>query len=101
MMDHRTLLFAALRSRRYLLAVAAVMVAAGVRWVLYLLAGERFAFIPFYPAALVAAVYGGFGPGILAVALSLTAAALLMPPIGSLTGKNDIDVIGLLLFAIV
>ena len=70
MMDRRTLHFVAFRSRRYLIAVAAIAVAAAVRWLLLFTFGDHFPFLPFFPAVLVAAIYGGIGPGLLAVACS-------------------------------
>jgi PAS domain S-box-containing protein len=64
---------------RYGVAVAVVLLAAGLRWSLELLLGAgSYAFITFFPAALVAAVVGGAGSGILAIVLGGVAAWLLM-----------------------
>lgn len=67
---------------RYLLAVAAVLVAAVMRSWLADAFGHMPPFIAFYPAVLVVAIVAGAGPGILAIALcALLADYLWIPPV--------------------
>jgi len=61
----------------YLLAVGAVAVVFVLRLALTSAFGSAAPFILFVPAILVAAVAGGFGPGLLALALSISGAWLL------------------------
>jgi PAS domain S-box-containing protein len=62
---------------RYSVAVAAVLVSAVIRVVLLSVLQARFTFTTFYPALVLAAVYGGFRAGALA---TLFAAALMASP---------------------
>ena len=55
---------------RYALAVGVAVAAFLARYLLSELFGPRAAYITFYPAVMVAAVLGGFGPGVLATGLS-------------------------------
>jgi len=56
-------------------------------------------FITFYPAVMLAAVLGGFYPGLLATALAeLCAAYWLMPPLGSWRVESPADQVALALF---
>src|SRR5690349_14337934 len=59
------------RSAGYLVAAAATVVAALARLGLSRLSGVQAPFFPFVLSVLVAAWYGGFGPGILATALGV------------------------------
>ncbi len=66
----------------YAVAVAAVLVAAGIRWSLLPLLGTYLPYVTFFGAVVCAAWYGGVGPGILAVVLSVVAAEFLfIPPV--------------------
>ena len=64
----------------YLYAAAVVGVAALVRTLLVQLADVRLPFMFFFPAIIVAGLFGGFGPGILATVLSAIFAAFWMEP---------------------
>ena len=59
------------RINGYLVAVAVVAIAFGLRFGLYGGLNSRLPFAFFLPAALIAAWYGGLGPGMLAAALGL------------------------------
>lgn len=61
----------------YAVAVAAVLIAAGVRWALGSVLENQLPFTIFFAAVVCAAWYGGVGPGILAVALSFLLAEFL------------------------
>ncbi|KAF0235270.1 MAG: two-component hybrid sensor and [Desulfovibrionaceae bacterium] len=62
---------------RYALAVLVVLLAAGVR-VLFLGAlGARVPYVTFFPAVMLASLYGGVGPGLLATCLSALCALLI------------------------
>ena len=54
----------------YAIAIALVAIAAAVRLSLDLVTAQTLSFATFYPAVLLAALWGGLGPGILAVVLS-------------------------------
>src|SRR4051812_5840088 len=56
--------------RRYLIALAGVVLAAASRVAFDPLLAERFPFLPFLIAIVAAAWYGGFGPAMLALGLS-------------------------------
>jgi PAS domain S-box-containing protein len=68
------------RARAYAVACAAVLVATIVRGALTPVWGDALPFVTFYPAAMLAAWYGGLGPGIAAIALSVPVAMLLWVP---------------------
>jgi K+-sensing histidine kinase KdpD len=58
-------------ARRYTLAAAAVLAAFFLRYQLFGMQDTRFPFIFFAPSAMIAAWYGGLGPGLLATAAGL------------------------------
>ncbi len=68
---HRDWPFRRSTAMRYGVAVLAVVVAFAIRYLIYGDLLNRLVFIFFVPAALVAAWYGGLGPGILAIVLGL------------------------------
>ena len=57
--------------RRFAVAITAVIVAACLRLLFVSLLGQRFLFVTFFMALFVSAWYGGFGPSILSLLLSL------------------------------
>ena len=63
----------------YGVAIALVLLAAFVRWLLVPLFGARLPFLTFYPAVAIAAWYGGFGPGGLATVLAALMTSLVVP----------------------
>jgi K+-sensing histidine kinase KdpD len=70
---------------RYALAIVAVILAGLLRYLLSGFFGERAAYITFYPAVTVAALLGGFGPGVVATCLSTCIAAFwILPHVGEL-----------------
>jgi PAS domain S-box-containing protein len=83
---------------RYGTAVLAVAAATGARVALYgpLHGGQPF--LTFFPAVIVATLYGGLGPGLLSVALSVFAAALTIEPVLTLTIARRQDGLALGLF---
>ena len=58
------------RVRAYGLAFLTFLLAALLRFAIDPWLGGSFPFLPFFPAILIAARYGGFGPGLLVTALS-------------------------------
>ncbi|HEY8256499.1 MAG TPA: response regulator [Gemmatimonadales bacterium] len=66
--------------RRYGVAVAAVALAALLRIAAVALLDQRFLFITFFLALFISAWYGGFGPTILAVGLSILVVYFALPP---------------------
>ena len=66
--------------RRYAVAIAAVLAAACLRLIIVALLGQRFLFVTFLMALFVSARYGGFGPSILALVLSLLVVFFAVPP---------------------
>ena len=82
---------------RYGVAVLVVALAFIARYVIYGDIQNRFAFTFFVPAALVAAWYGGVGPGLLATALGLVLGSyfFLLPRIGMWPpGSRELTAIG-------
>jgi PAS domain S-box-containing protein len=78
-----------------------VAVAAVLRGVLYAVVGAGLPFLTFFPAVIVAALYGGLGPGLLATALAALAACYWFQPVDSPRVATPTDVVGLALFAAV
>lgn len=66
------------RTQGYLVAIVAMTVALAIRLVLEPILLDRPLLIFFVPAVLAAALWGGFGPGLLATALGLAGSALLL-----------------------
>jgi two-component system sensor kinase FixL len=74
-------------ARRYMVALGALAVALLFRYLLREPFGLRVPFLQFYPTILVAAWYGGLGPGLLVTALSALAAMYwFLPPVGLAVG---------------
>jgi PAS domain S-box-containing protein len=68
------------RVQAYLAAGVAVVAAVVVRLILHAWVSEGLPFLPFFIAVVAASAYGGFGPGVLAAALSTIAASWIVPP---------------------
>ena len=85
---------------RYALAFVAVAAGFGLRVALTAWTGSGLpTYITFYPAIMLAALLAGFGPGLLATALTeLTAAYWILPPEGFAVA-TPVDRVGLVLFA--
>lgn len=85
---------------QYLLAVAAVAIALGVRLSLSEKIGLAAPFITFFPAVLIVATTGGIGPGLLASLLSLLAADyFVIPPLHSFRIETPRDFVASVTFA--
>ena len=83
---------------QYLVACASVGGALLLRYALRPWLGANVPYLPFFPAILLAAWYGGFGAGAMATALAALAAMyLFLPPAGFAVG-NTSDVVSLGLF---
>ncbi len=86
----------------WLRCVAAVLLAvfaALIRWQFLGVLGLRAAFITFFPAVTLAALYGGFLPGLLAAVVSAALADYFWAePVGRFATKNTPDLIGILFF---
>ena len=84
---------------RYGIGVAAVAAALLFRYGVRDSLGLKVPFLQFYPAILVAAWYGGLGPGVLATVMSALAAVyLFLPPAGLAVG-DAADQVSLAVFA--
>lgn len=70
---------------RYLVAVLVILLAIAVRLPLSA-ALQGLPHVTFFPAVMIAAVLGGFGPGLLAIALSLLSVLYLVPALGTEMG---------------
>jgi two-component system, cell cycle sensor histidine kinase and response regulator CckA len=80
-------------------AVGSVFVATAVRLILLGVLGTRVTYLLYYPAVIAAALYGGFGAGILATVLSiLTADYYFVAPTGVIGFKHPADVIAAAVF---
>jgi PAS domain S-box-containing protein len=82
---------------RYLVACALVGAALLLRYALRPWLGANVPYLQFFPALLLAAWYGGFGPGAAATALAALAAMyLFLPPAGfAVGGPSDVVSLGL------
>jgi len=86
---------------QYALAVLAVAVAFALREAVSGVSGLGWPYVTFYPAVVLTAVLGGFGPGLLATFLSALAAALwILPPRWRLLPMAEPDAAGLLVFSV-
>ena len=84
---------------RYAVAVAMVAASAALRLALLQSLGTRAAFITFYPAVMLAALYGGFRSGLLSTLLSGAVADYFwMEPVGHFTIRDPADGLSLGIF---
>jgi PAS domain S-box-containing protein len=84
-------------------AVAILLVAASLfcRLSLQPWLGVKVPYLQFFPAIMLAAWFGGFGPGLVATALSaMLAVYFFVPPVGSLGIADPTDVVSLVLFIV-
>ena len=87
---------------RYLIAVAAVAIGVLARLALEPIWQARLPYITLFPAIMVSAWLGGFGPGLLTTALSaLSAAYYWVLPVRSLRTTDSGELVGLAVFVIV
>lgn len=88
------------RSSRYVLALLLTVAAVLLRLAMApVLPPTGFPFLTFFPAVVLAALYGGLGPGLLATGLSTAAAKLLfIPHLYSLVPATEQEVIALAFF---
>ena len=87
------------RVNRYFVAIVLVLAATVLRLVFLQGLGTGFAFITFYPAVMLAALYGGLRAGLLATLLSAAAADyFLMEPTWSLVVARSIDWVAIVVF---
>src|SRR5512133_3670626 len=86
---------------RYGIAVAAVLAAFGLRLRLEAWVGTGLpTYVTFYPMVMVAALFGGVGPGLAATAAAgLLAVFFVLPPIGAFAVSLPVDRLGLAIFA--
>ena len=92
---------ARLRLSRYVLAMLIIVLAALLRRALIGIIGYSTTYITFYPAVMLAAVIGGFGPGLLATVLAaMLADYYFIPPIGSFHIASIANVLSLSVFAL-
>ena len=87
--------------KAYGIALAAVAVAAALRAGLYRTTGGGLPFLTFFPAVIVAGLYGGLGPGLLSVLLSAVAASFWIEPPDRAGGMRAGDWIAEALFVVV
>ena len=84
---------------RYAIALAVVAFAAGVRATLLHRLGTRAPYLTFFPAVILAALYGGLWPGLMAAALSAILAAFFwIEPVGHLMIADPMDWTALIVF---
>ncbi len=85
----------------YVIAIVVVVAATVARMIFLSEMGAQSAFVLFYPAVTLAAVYGGFGPGALATALSIPIAAFnWMPPAAAIDRGDSSGLAGIILYAL-
>lgn len=64
----------------FVFGIACIAVAAAIRWLLGMWFGATLYFVAFFPAVILAALFAGFWPGMLALALSVALGLLLFVP---------------------
>ena len=85
-------------STRYIIAVALIGAALLLRYELRSWLGPNVLYLQFFPAILIAAWYGGLGPGVVATATAALAAMyFFLPPAGLAVGQPA-DLVSLSLF---
>ncbi|AWM41640.1 PAS domain S-box protein [Gemmata obscuriglobus] len=90
------------RRRGYAVAVAATVVTALVRWAVWPVLHDDVPHMGFFPAVLIAAYYGGLGPGLLATAIgAFIANFALTPPHFELSIKSINAAVALPMFLLV
>ena len=88
-------------ARRYLAAIGLVAVSLGARAMLSDYLGPNVPYLQFFPAILIASWYGGFGPGVVATAISaMSALYWFIPPAGFAMG-DVADAVALTLFTVI
>jgi len=88
-------------SYRYAMAVVLVLAATAVRMAFLQSIQMRHVFVTFYPAVMLAALYGGGRAGLLATALSaLSADYFWIDPVGTLVVRDSADGVALAVFCI-
>jgi two-component system, cell cycle sensor histidine kinase and response regulator CckA len=88
-------------SRAYGLAIACVVVATLVRLLLQPVLGSNLQFITYFPAVFLTAVFGGFGPTVLAASLSVVLAeSLFFMPADGFNFVDPVAFAGMTLFAL-
>src|SRR5262245_38879317 len=85
---------------RYGVAVLAVLLAGVSRWGLTPAVGDRFQFLTFYFALVLTAWFGGLGPSIVALVLSLIVLPWVLSAPGASIGWNSADLLGFQLFGV-
>ena len=85
---------------RYILAVIIVLIAFWLYFVMTDLFGPGLpTYILFYPAIIIVALLGGFGPGVLATSISVLLAVIwIIPPSGQLEITSAIEGVGAVIF---
>ena len=84
---------------RCAVGIILAVIAAAIRLQFMEILGFRAAFLTFYPAVAVAALYGGLGPGLLATAVSaILVDYFWLEPVGSLAITNSADLLSMVVF---
>ena len=83
----------------YAIGVGAVAVALAFRYGIHDLVGLKVPYLQFYPAIIVAAWYGGFGPALVATALSALASMYFLLPPDGFPVSDHADQLSLAVFA--
>ncbi len=87
-------------SARYGLALLVVVVALLLRWAFWPILGPEIPFLFLWPAVMVAARYGGLGPGLLVTALSVLCEDFFLIHPGSLGTGSPRELTGMALFGL-
>ena len=87
--------------RRYLVALLLVAASLLLRLSLQSWLGDKVPFLQFFPAVMLAAWFGGFGPGVVAVGASAALAVFFfLPPTGGAAIADPTDSVSLVLFVV-
>jgi two-component system sensor kinase FixL len=88
------------RTTTYLVALFSVGLAFGIRELAEPWVGNKVPFLQFYPAILVSAWFGGFGPGLAATALSAALSSYFYLPPGGFGISDSVDWLALAVFVL-
>ena len=83
---------------RYIIAILAVTSAAALRAGLLRALGTRAPYLTFYPAVMIAGMYGGFPAGLLATILAAFSASYFLEPVGRFSIQDPADWLSLGIF---
>lgn len=84
----------------YVFGIGCVALATFVRWLLGMWFGATLYFVAFFPAVIIAALFAGFWPGMLALALSIVVGLLIFVPSQAIAGLSASFIANLAIYVV-